>query len=172
MEAEEEEAATAAAAGPAAPSAGMASSPGPAPMDVDDEDSFVIPAELEGWDPIDLPPKPGETAHQAASRMQLKGRRHTNYVAKWGDPDSLTAIMNRVTGSSQTVEFMSSPVPGAAAASTAPLTAGEGTSSTPSYSAPTPKVHHDGGGSGFNAGRDSLPLAPSGDTLKGSPCVC
>ena len=81
----------------------------------------------------------------------------------------MTAIMNRVTGSSQTVEFMSSPVPGAAAASTAPPTAGEGTSSTPSYSAPTPKVHHDGGGSGFNAGRDSLPLAPSGIPSKAPP---
>ena len=76
MEQEEQEAAAAAAADPAAPSAGVASSPGPgpAPMDVDDEDSFVVPAEIEGWDPMDLPPKPGETAHQAARRMELKGR--------------------------------------------------------------------------------------------------
>ena len=134
MEEEEQEAAAAAAAaGPAAPSAGMVSSPGPGPG------------------PAPMDPKPGETAHQAASRMELKGRRHTNYIAKWGDPDSLTAIMNRATGRSQTVEFMSSPVPGAA--STAPPTAGEGTSSTPSYSAPTAKVHYDAGGSGFNAGR-------------------
>ena len=167
MEDEEQEAAAAAAAGPAAPSAGMASSPGPAPMDVDDEDSFVVPAELEGWDPIDLPPKPGETAHQAASRMELKGRRHTNYVAKWGDPESLTAIMNRATNRNTTVEFTSNPPPGAA--STAPPTAGEGTSKTPSYSAPTAKVHYDAGGSGFNAGRDSLPLAPSGVPSKVPP---
>ena len=167
MEDEEQEAAAAAAAGPAAPSAGMASSPGPAPMDVDDEDSFVVPAELEGWDPIDLPPKPGETAHQAASRMELKGRRHTNYVAKWGDPESLTASMNRATNRNTTVEFTSNPPPGAA--STAPPTAGEGTSKTPSYSAPTAKVHYDAGGSGFNAGRDSLPLAPSGVPSKVRP---
>ena len=90
-------------------------------MEVDDEDSFVVPAELEGWDPMDLAPKPGETAYQAARRMELKGRRHTNYVAKWGDPDSLTAIMNRASNRNTTVEFMSSPVPGAA--STAPPTA-------------------------------------------------
>ena len=166
MEEEEQEAAAAAAAGPAAPSAGMASSPGPTPMDVDDEDSFVVPAELEGWDPIDLPPKPGETAHQAASRMELKGRRHTNYVAKWGDPESLTAIMNRATNRNTTVEFTSNPPPGAA--STAPPTAGEGTSKTPSYSAPTAKVHYDAGGSGFNAG-NSLPLAPSGVPSKVPP---
>ena len=136
-------------------------------MDVDDEDSFVVPAELEGWDPMDLAPKPGETAHQAARRMELKGRRHTNYVAKWGDPDSLTAIMNRASNRNTTVEFMSSPVPGAA--STAPPTAEEATNSAPSYSAPTPKVHYDAGGSGFNAGRDSLPLAPSGVPSKAPP---
>ncbi|OLP90412.1 Phosphoacetylglucosamine mutase [Symbiodinium microadriaticum] len=63
MEDEEQEAAAAAAAGPAAPSAGMASSPGPAPMDVDDEDSFVVPAELEG--PVFKPP-PAELMQQQA----------------------------------------------------------------------------------------------------------
>ena len=42
-------------------------------------------------------------------------------------------------------------------------------SSTPSYSAPTPKVHYDAGASGFNAGRDSLPLAPSGVPSKAPP---
>ena len=169
MEEEEQEAAAAAAAGPAAPSAGMASSPGPgpgpAPMDVDDEDSFVVPAELEGWDPIDLPPKPGETAHQAASRMELKGRRHTNYVAKWGDPDSLTAIMNRASNRHATVEFTSNPPPGAASAD--PPTADKQGALV--YSAPTAKVHYDAGGSGFNAGRDSLPLAPSGVPSKVPP---
>ena len=139
-------------------------------MEVDD-DSFVLPPDLAGWDPMDLPPKPGETAFQAARRMELKGRRHTDYVAKWGDPESLTAIMNRATNRNTTVEFMSSPVPGAA--STAPPTAEEAASSTPSYSAPTPKVHYDAGASGFNTGRDSLPLAPSGVPSKlRLPRVC
>ena len=68
--------------------------------------------------------------------MELKGRRHTNYVAKWGDPDSLTAIMNRASNRNTTVEFMSSPVP--RAASTASPTVEEATNSAPSYSAPTP----------------------------------
>ena len=165
LEMEEEEAA--AAEGPAAPSAGATSSDAaPAAMEVD-EDSYVLPPDLEGWDPMDLAPKPGETAFQAARRMELKGRRHTDYITKWGDPESLTAIMNRATNRNTTVEFMSSPVPGAA--STAPPTAEEATSSTPSYSAPTPKVHYDAGASGFNAGRDSLPLAPSGVPSKAPP---
>ena len=95
LQMEEEEAA--AAAGPAAPTAGAASSgAAPAAMEVD-EDSFVLPPDLAGWDPMDLAPKPGETAYQAARRMELKGRRHTDYVAKLGDPESLTAIMNRAT---------------------------------------------------------------------------
>ena len=115
---------------------------------------------------MDLAPRPGETAYQAARRMELKGRRHTDYVAKWGDPESLTAIMNRATNRNTTVEFMSSPVPGAEP--TAPPTAQEAVSSAPSYSAPTPKVHYDAGASGFNAGRDSLPLAPSGVPSKAS----
>ena len=42
--------------------------------------------------------------------------------------------MNRATNRNTTVEFTSNPPPGAA--STAPPTAGEGTSKTPSYSAP------------------------------------
>ena len=56
QEMEEEEAA--AAAGPAAPSAEMATSDAaPAAMEVDDdEDSFVVPPDLEGWDPMDLAP--------------------------------------------------------------------------------------------------------------------
>ncbi|CAE7510970.1 unnamed protein product, partial [Symbiodinium microadriaticum] len=45
-----------------------------------------------------------------------------------------------------------------AASSAAPTV--EQATSTPSYSAPTAKVHYDAGASGFNAGRDSLPLAP------------
>ena len=64
-------------------------------------------------------------------------------MAKWGDPSSLTSIMNRSTGSgSTTVTFMSN----APAAST--------------YAAPTPKVPANA--TGANAGRESLPLAPSG----------
>ena len=55
---------------------------------------------------------------------------------------------------------MSSPVRGAA--STAPPTAD-------SYSAPTPKVRYDAGASGFNTGRDSVPLAPSGVPSKAPP---
>ena len=169
LELEEEEAA-AAAAGPAAPTAGAASSStaagAAAAMEVDD-DSFVLPPDLAGWDPLDLPPKPGETAFQAARRMEPKGRRHTDYVAKWGDPESLTAIMNRATNRNTTVEFMSNPVPGAASA--APPTVEEAPSSAPSYASPTPKVHYDAGGSGFNAGRDSLPLAPSGVPSKAPP---
>ena len=159
---EEEEAA--AAADSAAPSAGAASSAAaPTAMEVD-EDSFVVPPALEGWDPMDLAPRPGETAFQAAGRMQLKGRRHTSYVAKWGDPESLTAIMNRASNRAATVEFMSSPAPGAA-----PPTVVEAAEGTPSYSAPTAKVHYSA--TGFNAGRDSLPLAPSGIPSKAPPGV-
>ena len=63
---------------------------------------------------------------------------------------------------------MSNPVPGAAS-SAAPTV--EEVTSTPSYSAPRPKVHYDAGASGFNAGRDSLPLAPSGVPSKAPPGV-
>ncbi|CAE7909799.1 unnamed protein product, partial [Symbiodinium sp. KB8] len=51
--------------------------------------------------------------------------------------------MNRATDRNTTVEFMSSPVPGAASA--APPTAEEVPSSTPSYASSTPKVHYDAG---------------------------
>ena len=78
-----------AAAATAAPSAGEAStgSGAPAPMEVD---CRVEPGQ-EGWNPINLPPRSGESAYEAASRMQLKSRRHTSYVAMWVDPDSLTS---------------------------------------------------------------------------------
>ena len=74
------------------------------PMDVDDDDSFVVLPEHAGWDPLDLAPRAGETAYQAAVRMQLKGRRHTSYVGKWGDPNSLTAVINRSTNADLLVD--------------------------------------------------------------------
>ena len=79
----------------AAPPAGASSA-----MDIDEDDSYVLPPEHTGWDPLDLAPRAGETAYQVAVRMQLKGRKHTSYVTKWGDPNSLTAVMNRSASTS------------------------------------------------------------------------
>ncbi|CAE7448710.1 unnamed protein product, partial [Symbiodinium sp. CCMP2456] len=49
---------------------------------------------ITGVGPLDQPPRPGETATQAATRMGLAGKTHTSYVAKY-NPDSLTGAMNR-----------------------------------------------------------------------------
>ncbi|CAE7405692.1 unnamed protein product, partial [Symbiodinium sp. CCMP2456] len=49
---------------------------------------------ITGVGPLDQAPRPGETATQAATRMGLAGKTHTQYVAKY-NPDSLTGAMNR-----------------------------------------------------------------------------
>ena len=78
--------------------------------------------------------------------MQLKGRRHTSYVAKWGDPNSLTAVMNRSTNVDSTVTFLSNEPPGVN-----PSTATEPAAAAPTYAAPTlncltvPRVRMPGG---------------------------
>ena len=48
----------------AAPPAGASSA-----MDIDGDDSYVLPPEHAGWDPLDLAPRAGETAYQVAVRM-------------------------------------------------------------------------------------------------------
>ncbi|CAE7406430.1 unnamed protein product, partial [Symbiodinium sp. CCMP2456] len=49
---------------------------------------------IQGVSLLDQPPRLGETATQAATRMGLAGKTHTQYVAKY-NPDSLTGAMNR-----------------------------------------------------------------------------
>ncbi|CAE7335896.1 unnamed protein product, partial [Symbiodinium sp. CCMP2456] len=53
-----------------------------------------VEAPITGVGLLDQPPRPGETATQAATRMGLAGKTHTSYVAKF-NPDSLTGAMNR-----------------------------------------------------------------------------
>ncbi|CAE7249187.1 RE2 [Symbiodinium natans] len=62
--------------------------PGTAPEEVTDLDADDEVEEVPS-DPLEVAPGEGESASQAATRLGLRGKQHTSYVAKWG-PSSLT----------------------------------------------------------------------------------
>ncbi|CAE7255946.1 RE2 [Symbiodinium natans] len=71
--------------------------PGTAPEEVTDLDADDEVEEVPS-DPLEVAPGEGESASQAATRLGLRGKQHTSYVAKW-DPSSLTGRLHQQAGS-------------------------------------------------------------------------